>query len=262
MTDEKLIQEFLDKHYDVKTDSQSFIFFDKSDEKTFTPRDFNLHFLKIFGEFNIDNDNTSTTILQSWFSSKKRILTKVLYDVFDILNKAERSQKQLTEALKICNEKYKLQYHEGFITSLFLDYYKDKFIIPKLDDYIKLFNAELGSKRLIEDFQDEFILEHNQLITFAKEYLNNWYSETVIGGKVKELLSQLVITLGPRNWVVTWIGHGPLSKATLLKNFINESTFHNQFILDMYDKWYEGAVIEASDRVIRNPSPNWRLTNQ
>ena len=262
MTDEKLIQEFLDKHYDVKTDSQSFIFFDKSDEKTFTPRDFNLHFLKIFGDFNIDNDNTSTTILQSWFSSKKRILTKVLYDVFDFLNKAERSQKQLTEALKICNEKYKLQYHEGFITSVFLDYYKDKFIIPKLDDYIKLFNAELGSKRLIDDFQDEFILEHHQLINFAKEYLNNWYSETVIGGKVKELLSQLVITLGPRNWVVTWIGHGPLSKATLLKNFINESTFHNQFILDMYDKWYEGAVIEASDRVIRNPSPNWRLTNQ
>ena len=115
---------------------------------------------------------------------------------------------------------------------------------------------------MVDDFQDEFILEHQQLITFAKEYLNNWYSETVIGGKIKDMLSQLVITLGPRNWVVTWIGHGPLSKATLLKNFITESEFHHQFILNMYDKWYEEAVMEASDRVIRNPTPNWRLTNQ
>jgi hypothetical protein len=261
MTDEKLILNFLDKNYDVKTDRQSFIFFDKSDEKTFKPRDFNSHFLKIFGDFNIDNDNTSTTILQSWFSLKKRILTKVLYDVFDSLDNAERSQKQLSEVLKICTEKYKYQYHEDFITSLFLEYYKDKFITPKLDKYIKGFNSDLGSKKLIGDFQDEFILEHHQLITYAKEYLNNWYSETVIGGKVNDLLSQLVITLGPRNWVVTWIGHGPLSRATLLKTFINESKFHNQFILDMYDKWYEEAVISASERVMRNPDPNWRLTN-
>lgn len=262
MTDEKLILNFLDKNYDVKTDRQSFFFFDKSDEKTFAPRDFNLHFLKIFGDFNIDNDNTSTTILQSWFSSKKRILTKVLYDVFDNLDNAEPSQKNLTEVLKTCKEKYENQYHEDFITSFFLDYYKDKIITPKLDNHIKLFKAELGSKRLVDDFQDEFILEHQQLITFAKEYLNNWYSETVIGGKIKDMLSQLVITLGPRNWVVTWIGHGPLSKATLLKNFITESEFHHQFILNMYDKWYEEAVMEASDRVIRNPTPNWRLTNQ
>lgn len=261
MTDEKLIIKFLDKNYDVKTDRQSFIFFDKSNEKTFSPRDFNLHFLKIFSDFNIDNDNKSTTILQSWFSTKKRILTKVLYDVFDTLESSERSQKQLTEVLKTCTEKFKFQYHEDFITSLFLDYYKDKFITPKLDKYIKSFNAELGSKRLIDDFQDEFILEHHQLITYAKEYLNNWYSDTVIGGKVKDMLSQLVITLGPRNWVVTWVGHGPLSKATLLKNFLTESEFHHQFILNMYDKWYEEAVMEASERVMRNPTPNWRLTN-
>ena len=261
MTDEKLILNFLEKNYDVKTDRQSFIFFDRSDEKTFSPRDFNIHFLKIFSDFNIDNDNKSTTILQSWFSSKKRILTKVLYDVFDTLESSERSQKQLSEVLKTCTEKYKFQYHEDFITSLFLDYYKDKHITPKLDKYIKGFNSELGSKRLIDDFQDEFILEHHQLITYAKEYLNKWYSDTVIGGKVRDLLSQLVITLGPRNWVVTWVGHGPISKATLLKNFIVESDFHHQFILDMYEKWYEEAVMEASDRVMRNSTPNWRLTN-
>jgi len=75
------------------------------------------------------------------------------------------------------------------------------------------------------------------------------------------MLSQLVITLGARNWVVTWIGHGPLSKATLLKNFMSESEVHHNFILDMYDKWYEDAVMQASERVMRNPEPNWRLTN-
>jgi hypothetical protein len=259
MTDEKLILNFLDKNYDVKTDRQSFIFFDKSDEKTFAPRDFNLHFLKIFGDFDIDNDNDnkSTTILQSWFSLKKRVLTKNLYELFDSLDNTERSQKQLSIVLKLCNKKYKYEYHEDFVTSLFLDYYKDKFITPKLDEYVKSFNSELGSKKLIDDFQDEFILEHHQLITYIKEHLNRWYSETVIGGKVKDLLSQLIITLGPKNWVVTWIGHGPLSKATLLKNFLNESEFHHNFIIDMYDKWYEEAVIEASERVMRNHTPNW-----
>lgn len=261
MTDEKLITNFLEKNYEVKTDKTSFIVFDKTNEKTMPPKDFNLHFLKIFGDFNIDNDNSSTTILYSWFSAKKRILTNNLYTIFDELVSTERSQKQLESVLKICDEKYKYEYHHDFVTNLFLDYYKDKFMIPKLEKYKNTFNANLGSTKLIGDFQDEFILEHHQLITFAKDYLNRWYSETIIGDKVKELLSQLVITLGARNWVVTWIGHGPLSKSTLLKNFINESEFHHQFILDMYDNWYEEAIMEASEKVMRNPSPNWRLTN-
>jgi hypothetical protein len=117
------------------------------------------------------------------------------------------------------------------------------------------------SSRLLEDYQDEFILEHYQLIKYAKDDLNNWYAEKVIGGKVRDFLNQLVITLGPRNWIVTWIGHGPVSRAKILNNFINEGEFHHKFIIDMYDKWYEEAVIYASDKMMRTPTPNFRLTN-
>ncbi len=88
------------------------------------------------------------------------------------------------------------------------------------------------------------------MISFAKQYLNNWYAESIIGEKIKDLLSQLVLTLGQRNWVVTWIGHGPFSKRRLLETFINESSYHHDYILNMYDKWYEDAVIEASEKAM------------
>jgi hypothetical protein len=123
---------------------------------------------------------------------------------------------------------------------------------PKLINYKDKFNLNFGSAKLLNDFQDEFILEHFKIIEYAKSYLNNWYAETVIGGKVSDLLSQLVLTLGPRNWIVTWVGHGPFSKKRLLEKFITESEYHHDFILNMYDKWYEDAVIDASERAMRS----------
>ena len=261
MTDEKLINDFLEKNYTVKTDKFSFIVLDKANDKTMVPTEFSNHFLKIFGDFYTTNNETSIMLLQSWFSTKKRLLTKNLYDIFDNIEAYGKSQKQLELVIKKVNELYMLEYHEEFVTNLFLDYYKDKHLIPKLENYKNLFNTELGSSRLIEDYQDEFILEHYQLIKYAKKDLNDWYAEKVIGGKVRDFLNQLVITLGPRNWIVTWIGHGPVSRAKILNNFINEGEFHHKFIIDMYDKWYEEAVIYASDKMMRTPTPNFRLTN-
>jgi hypothetical protein len=71
-----------------------------------------------------------------------------------------------------------------------------------------------------------------------------------MGEKVKNILSELVITLGSRNWVVTWIGHGQLCKERFLDIFKGEDGYHHKFILDMYDKWFEEAVIHASDRIM------------
>jgi hypothetical protein len=259
MTDEILIVNFLEKNYEVKTDKSSFIVFDKYDEKTMLPNVFNSHFIKLFSEFMIDDNNTSKKILFDWLSDKKKVLTKNLYIIFDELDSTKRSQKQLETVLKICDKKYKYKYHHDFITNLFLDYYKDKHIIPKLEKHKNAFNTNLGSINLIDDFQDDINMEHPQLITFAKDYLNTWYSETVIGVKIKDLLSQLVITLGTRNWVVTWIGHGPLSKSKLLNVFANENEFHHKFILDMYDEWYGEAVIKASEKIFKNESFSSRI---
>ena len=251
MTDAILILNFLEKNYEVKSDKLGFIIFDKSDTKTMSPNDFQKHFLKIFSNFNVDDDQTSITIFHSWYSQKKRVLTQKLYDLFDEEDDGTlKSQLLLDKIIKVCDTDYLFLYHHDFITNVFIDYYKDKHMLPKLEKYIKMFNADFGSAKMLDDFQDEFILEHFKIISFAKEYLNNWYAESIIGEKIKDLLSQLVLTLGQRNWVVTWIGHGPFSKKRLLEKFINESEYHHDYILNMYDKWYEDAVIEASEKAM------------
>lgn len=249
MSDEIIIK-FLDRNYELKTDKNSFIIFGKKSEESFSLIEFNEHFIKIFSDFNVDTDESSITILHSWLSNKKRVITKVLYDLFDNLDSTERSKNKLTEALKLCDLKHKNIFHVEFITNLFLDYYNDKHIIPKLTDYIKSFNSELGSKKLIDDFEIILTNEHAKLIRDSIEYMNKWYSNTFMGEKVKNILSELVITLGSRNWVVTWIGHGQLCKERFLDIFKGEDEYHHKFILDMYGKWFEEAVIHASDRIM------------
>ena len=250
MNDVIFINQYLDKSYTVITGNNDFFIKDNIDTNSMTFLEFKKVFLKIFGDFK-SNEESSIFILNSWFNNKKRLLTKKLFEIFDESDNGNlKSLFLLNEILTICDSDSKNEFHHDFITNVFIDYYKDKYMIPKLEEYVKVFNADFGSVRLIKDFQDDFILEHEKIIQFAKEYLNKWYSETVIGEKVKDLLSQLVLTLGPRNWVVTWIGHGPFSKKRLLEKFINENAYHHDYILDMYNKWYEEAVIEASEKVI------------
>jgi hypothetical protein len=249
MSDE-IILKFLDRNYELKTDKNSFIIFGKKSEESFSLIEFNEHFIKIFSDFNVDTDKSSITILHSWLSNKKRVITKVLYDLFDNLDIAERSQKQLTEALKLCDKKHKNIFNVEFITNLFLDYYYDKHITPKLIEYIKSFNCELGSKNLIDGFDVILMNEHPKLIRDSIDYMNKWYSNTFMGSKVKNILSELVITLGSRNWVVTWVGHGQLNKERFLDIFKNEDGYHHKFILDMYDKWFEETVEHVSNRIM------------
>lgn len=252
MNDVIFINQYLDKSYTVITGNLDYLIKDIVDDKSMSFLEFKKVFLKIFGDFkSIEESSTSIVILNSWFNDKKRVLNKKLFDLFDEVDDGSLKSLFLLNNIKtICDSDYKYEFHHDFITNVFIDYYKDKYMLPKLEEYVKAFNTDFGSVKMINDFQDDFILEHEKIISFAKEYLNNWYSETVIGGKVKDLLSQLVLTLGSRNWVVTWIGHGPFSKRRLLEKFINESSYHHDYILNMYDKWYGDAVIEASEKAI------------
>lgn len=252
MNDVIFINQYLDKNYTIITNNIGYLVKDIIDDKSMSFLDFKKVFLKIFGDFGLcENSSTSVVILNSWFNNKKRILSKKLYDLFDEVDDGSLKSLFLLNNIKtICDSDYKYEFHHEFITNVFIEYYKDKHILHKLENYVSTFDTNFGSIKMMNDFQDEFILEHEKIISFAKEYLNNWYSETVIGSKVKDLLSQLVLTLGSRNWVVTWIGHGPFSKRILLEKFINENAYHHNYILTMYGKWYEDAVIEASEKAM------------
>jgi hypothetical protein len=249
MTDELLITNFLEKNYSVKTNNIGFVVFDKNDKQEMALTQFSNHFRKIFGDFKVEDKN-NIEFFNVWFSKKRLELSGKLYEIFDSIDSNLKSRHQLEEVVKKCENLYKYKYHTDFITNLFLDYYQQKHMVKKLDEYKSVFDTSLGSNNLLKSFEDKLILEHPKVIEFCKENLNNWYSEKVIGDKVRDFLSQLVITLGVRNWMVTWIGHGPLTKNKILDNFKNESDFHTNHIMQMYDKWYEEKVIEASERAM------------
>lgn len=249
MTDEKLIVDYLERNYTLKASEYSFVFFDKINKDEIPPDMFaNTIFLKVFGNFKTDDSNKSLNILDEWYQIKKRTLTEKLYSIFDkTINNEDKSEKTLLNILENCKD---LEYSKTFTTNLFLEYYKDKILIPILDKYKLTINHNSGSLVMINDLETMLIGEEFKLIEFAKIYLNNWYSETILGKKVKDFLNQLVITLGSRNWVVTWIGHGPFSKNKLLSQFSNEHELVSELIVNMYDEWYDGKIIEASEKAM------------
>lgn len=248
MTDEKLINDFLDKNYYVKTSETYFVVCEKESYKTITTSDFTETFKKIFGDFiSIDNE-TSIELYYKWFNLNKRLATKTISDFLDKLD-YEKGSAFLLKKLKTKFEKNE-KFTSEFLENYFNDVYIERVLTPKLDSIIKIFNVDKNSNELLKPFTENLKFETTKINQFAMNYLNKWYAESIVGEKVNDILNQLVITLGPRNWIVTWIGHGKLTRDKLLNDFILEDEYHHKHILRMYDKWYETAVIEASERVL------------
>jgi hypothetical protein len=123
-------------------------------------------------------------------------------------------------------------------------------INPLLKNIQEKFRPEDGSNVLVNSISERITFETYTIYQYALKELNEWYANTVITDKMNDFLNQLVITLGTRNWVVTWVGHGPLSREKILSQFKEENEYHHKFIVDMYDEWYEIAVIDASERTL------------
>jgi hypothetical protein len=77
-----------------------------------------------------------------------------------------------------------------------------------------------------------------------------WYKDTVIDEKIDDLLSQLIITLGPRNWKVIWIGHGELNRPKIESIFGSQSPSIYSYIIKRYDEWYDSAIQIAAENLI------------
>jgi len=241
MNDEKLILKYL-KDYELRVNALDFFVFDKTSDVSNSISNFKYHLKKIF------YFESSVKIFNQWYDVKKYELLQSLYSYFDTLKPKMKSEKMLRKVIK----KFYLKYHESFLTRIFNEYYFNKYLISKIEKYKENFNSSKGSLNLIIDFEKELLGENYKITEMVKSDLNNWYAEKHIGHKVKDFLSQLVITLGPRNWIVTWIGHGQISKNKILNQFKNENEFHHEYILTMYDNWYDEAVMETSERSMRN----------
>lgn len=252
MTDEILIHKYLEKNYKVTTSISDFNVLDLLDEKTLTPHDFIRTFGTIFGNFTTTDNETSTQIFYRWFNIKKRLIAKELIDYLENMDGTRGSGMCLNECLR--HFKGNETFGEAFVTNNFNSYYNEKFIMPKVSEYVKQVNLEKGSKLMIDEFieslNDETFIQKDK----ATKALHDWYSEKVIGDKVRSFLTQLVMTLGKRNWQVTWIGHGPITRNQFLSQFKDESDFHHDFIMMTYDDWYDTKVIEASERMMLRSS--------
>lgn len=255
MTDEKLIHDFLEKNYRVLTDDVYFKVAEKDSYKRVTVNEFLQTFKTIFGDFTTIDNETSIELFYKWFSSHKRILVKTLADYVESLDMKEGSVSILFKTInRFSHGKDSGLYTGNFIEQYVTDYYKENVITPMLKKTISDFKTELGSKILVDSIADRLEYETPKIYEYAVSYLNNWYADSVVGGKMRDFLSQLVITLGTRNWVVTWIGHGPLSRDKILAQFKNETEFHHEFIMKMFDDWYSEAVIDASERELNRNS--------
>jgi hypothetical protein len=251
MTDEKLITDFLEKNYRVIANDTYFKVAEIDSYKRITLSEFLDTFKTIFGDFTTLDNETSIELFQKWFSFHKRILTKKLTEYLETLDMSEGSVKLLFKAVnRFSHGNDKDLYNGEFIENYFNDYYKETVIDPQLKKILKSFHVEAGSQALVETISEKLTFETPKIYQYALDHLNEWYANTVIGDKMKDFLTQLVITLGSRNWVVTWIGHGPLSREKLLSQFKNENEYHHKFIVKMYDEWYETAVIDASERTL------------
>lgn len=259
MIDELLIRNFLEKNYIVTTDSDYFRVTDIVDKTKHSSIDEFLEVLTtIFGEFTLPNGDNSVKLFYKWFDEKKMTISKDLIEFVDSLDISKGSIFLLEQTIihfKYSKNNrygfYDLIYTPNFIGNYINEYYKNKVLNDKIKNLIESNDfGNVGSKFIIKKFSESINNETPKLVEYALSKVNKWYSETIIGAKMRDFLSQLVITLGPRNWVVTWIGHGQLTNDTLLNNFKDEDEFHHKFIKKMYDSWYEEAVINASERVL------------
>jgi hypothetical protein len=253
MTDEKFIENFLNRHYSVILDNLDVMVTENDTKHKYRFDFFVTHrFNVIIGNYYIDDKRSSFDVVRAWFLSLKEKLTQDLYDYLQV----NGSKYSATAGLKVILKKFgnKNKYSEDFITGYFHSYYNEYVIAPRVEKYLKNYQSGIKYQELSENFDKELSLDTYKQVEYAKDLLYKWYSENVINDKVKEFFKELVITMGPRNWVVSWIGHGPLTKEKMHKYFIGESEIIYEFIENAYDEWYAEAVVLASERYISSNS--------
>lgn len=148
-----------------------------------------------------------------------------------------------------------LENYHAYIVNTFDNYYRVNHLDKVIKDYIKTLNPNMNSMFIVENFK-QLTIEVETHYDYCIDKVNEWYGEVALKDKVDDLLSQLVITLGSRDWQVRWIGHGILTEDKLCESF-REHNYHKSYILKKYDEWYEKAVILASEREVLKNNGNY-----
>lgn len=148
-----------------------------------------------------------------------------------------------------------LENYHSYIVDTFETYYHENHLDNVIKEYIKTLNKGMNSMFIIDNFK-QLSIEVETHYDYCIDKVNEWYGEVALKDKVDDLLTQLIITLGSRDWQVRWIGHGLLSEDKLCESF-KEHQYHKTYILKKYDEWYSTAVIAASEREVLKNNGNY-----
>lgn len=148
-----------------------------------------------------------------------------------------------------------LENYHNHIVNEFDTYYRENHLDSIIKGYIKTLNTHMNSQYIVDNFK-QLSLEVEHHYDYCIDKINEWYGEVALTDKVDDLLSQLIITLGKRNWEVRWIGHGLLDENKLCE-YLREHNYHKSYILKKYDEWYSYAVIAASEREVFKNNGNY-----
>ncbi len=259
MTDVDIIIKFLERNCKVSTNNENFILIDKSNNKVYGTHDLSgfliLTLLEIFGT----NDKSFMSVISytfdDWFDDKKAKVAKQITDIFDSMMPSISSHKTL---MRILN-KYSLEDNKTinknitteFIKNYFNDYFINKIMKKLIKTHIQNFDLELGSLRFVGDFFKKYPDQTPFIDDYIMKELNSWYSENALNNIVKDFLCELVVTLGRNNWVITRIGHGPIELQFLNNHFPRENPAQIKKINNLFAKWKEDAIIDASEREMK-----------
>lgn len=248
MNDKLIIEKFLNANYIVQAMENDFMVADIDSGQLFNVPAYLVLFKDIIGEFEVSDSETSIDVFHKWYDAKKAVIAKSLYDYFETLDGSVGSN--------ILGEQVfnyfigKSEFHHNFVKNYFNAYYSKKFLKPVIEKYLASFDKNKFSGDLIEEFASTIIGENMTQYDYAIEYLNNWYMDEVLEAKVNDLLSQFVVTLGRTNWIVTWVGHGPVTDISFQNYFKKENAHQFRYAKGMYERWYTEAVQDKSERLM------------
>ena len=230
----ELIGNYLEDLYEIKFGDKGFIIKELyNDRKWSNKRLIYLDVTLVFSRFVTKEGLSTEDLCDIWYYSK----------VTDLINKLPIEG---LSDLK-CEDIKKMIIRDGY----------DALLEKIANNYIESINYEpKNSKELILklSFNDMFDSDGiNDVPRDISRILEKWYFDKYVLEHLTQLLRQLVVTLGPTDWKVTWIGHGPYTLESLRMEFDmdNETGSINNKILNHYDEWFDEMKIHSTEKTFK-----------
>jgi hypothetical protein len=137
-----------------------------------------------------------------------------------------------------------------YIIDTFNNHY-DRHLSVIVVEYLSKFSEDTTLQEFLDGFEPRLNTETELHRYGSSKLIKDWYRVNILDDKLIPLFREFVITMGDKDWKVTWIGHGPLTEEKLLSQFQDEKKYNREYILQRYEDWFAEEVIDASERYLK-----------